>query len=118
MNTQAKKTSNKAKALIAGILLTASISNVHAQMQDYATDPNLTPAVRTFLKAIHGGPGIETLSKEDARKVLEGAQSSVQFDYSLVTESAKTITEDGTTVKIFVMRPKAAKGVLPAFIFV
>jgi len=118
MKTQIKKTGNKAIALIAGIILTAAASNVNAQVQDYATDPHLSPAVRTFLKAIHGGPGIETLSKEDARKVLEGAQASVQYDYSQVTESEKTITEDGVTVKVFIMRPKGVKGTLPAFIFV
>ena len=107
---------NKAIALIAGVILAAT--NVNAQVQDYATDPHLTPAVRTFLKAIHGGPGIETLSTVDARAVLEGAQASVKFDYSQVTESEKVINEDGQTVKLNIMRPKGVKGVLPVFIFV
>jgi acetyl esterase len=74
--------------------------------------------VRSFLKAIHGGPGIETLSTTDARKVLEGAQASVKFDYSQVTESAKTITEDGLSVKLNIMRPKGVQGQLPVFIFI
>ena len=119
MKDQATKSGNKAINVVAGIMLTAaSVSSVSAQMKDYATDPHLTPAVRTFLKAIHGGPGIETLSKEDARKVLEGAQASVQYDYSQVTDSEKMITADGQTVKLNIMRPKGVKGVLPVFIFV
>jgi len=119
MKDQATKSANKAINVVAGIMLaTASVSSVNAQVKDYATDPHLTPAVRTFLKAIHGGPGIETLSKEDARKVLEGAQASVQYDYSKVTDSEKMITADGQTVKLNIMRPKGVKGVLPVFIFV
>ena len=119
MKDQATKSGNKAINVVAGIMLTAaSLSNVSGQVKDYATDPHLTPAVRTFLKAIHGGPGIETLSKEDARKVLEGAQASVQYDYSQVTDSEKMITADGQTVKLNIMRPKGVKGVLPVFIFV
>jgi len=110
---------NKAIALIAGVILAATnVYNVNAQVQDYSTDPHLTPAVRTFLKAIHGGPGIETLSTVNARAVLEGAQASVKFDYSQVTESEKVIAEDGQTVKLNIMRPKGVKGVLPVFIFV
>jgi len=119
MKDQATRSGNKAINVVAGIMLTAaSVSNVSAQIKDYATDPHLTPAVRTFLKAIHGGPGIETLSKEDARKVLEGAQASVQYDYSQVTDSEKMITADGQTVKLNIMRPKGVNGVLPVFIFV
>ena len=119
MKDQATRPGNKAINVVTGILLTAaSVSNVNGQIKDYATDPHLTPAVRTFLKAIHDGPGIETLSKEDARKVLEGAQASVQYDYSQVTDSEKTINADGLTVKLDIMRPKGVKGVLPVFIFV
>ncbi|WP_316762319.1 alpha/beta hydrolase [Pedobacter aquatilis] len=118
MKTQNKVSGNKVITFVAGILLTGGISSATAQVQDYATDPNLTPAVKTFLKAIHGGPGIETLSTGDARKVLEGAQASVKFDYSQVSESEKTITQDGITAKIFIMRPKGIKGTLPAFMFI
>lgn len=118
MKTQNQVPGNKVAALVAGILLTTGISTVSAQVQDYATDPHLTPAVKTFLKAIHGGPGIETLSTKDARKVLEDAQASVKFDYSQVSESERTITQDGITVKIFIMRPKGIKETLPAFMFI
>ncbi|WP_221393781.1 alpha/beta hydrolase [Dyadobacter sp. NIV53] len=117
MKTQ--KSGSKAIAIVAGILLaTAVVSEVNAQVKDYATDTHLSPDVRGFLKAIHDGPGIETLSKENARKVLEGAQANVTYDYSQITESEKTITAEGETVKLNIMRPKNVKGVLPVFIFV
>ncbi|MCX2486262.1 alpha/beta hydrolase [Pedobacter sp. MR2016-24] len=119
MKTQSRIISGTAKALVAGLFLaTAGVSTVNAQVADYATDPHLTPEVRTFLKAIHGGPGIETLSTANARKVLEDAQASVKFDYSAVSESEKTITLDEETVKLDIMRPKGVKGVLPVFIFI
>lgn len=119
METLNKKSGRKVIALVAGVMLaTAGVSEVNAQVKDYATDTHLSPEVRSFLKAIHDGPGIETLSKTDARKVLEGAQASVQFDYSQITESEKTITAEGETVKLNIMRPKGVKGVLPVFIFI
>ena len=118
MKNQNKKSVSKAIALFVGILFaTAGASEVNAQVKDYATDPHLSPAVRTFLKAIHGAPGIETLSATAARKVLEDAQSSVTFDYSQITESEKTITADGQTVSLNIMRPKGVKGILPVFVF-
>lgn len=108
----------KTKALVASVLLAFfALGSANAQV-DYATDAHLTPEVRTFLKAIHGGPGIETLSTTDARKVLEGAQASVSYDYSKVTESQKTIISNGLTISLDIMRPKGIKGNLPVFIFV
>jgi len=118
MKTQTKKAS-KATSIAAGVILTvAGTTSANAQVKDYATDPHLAPQVRTFLKAIHGGPGLETLSAADSRKVLEGVQASVKYDYSKITETEKTIKTDGLTVKLNIMRPKNASGILPVFIFV
>lgn len=89
------------------------------QVQNYATDDHLSPQVREFLKGLNsGGPTVESLPPLEARKVLEGAQASVTFDYSAVTESEKTITVDGFDIVLNIMRPKDAKGVLPVFIFI
>lgn len=89
------------------------------QVQNYATDDHLSPQVREFLKGLNsGGPTVESLPPLEARKVLEGAQASVTFDYSAVTESEKTITADGFDIVLNIMRPKDAQGVLPVFIFI
>lgn len=86
---------------------------------DYATDPAIEVQTKEFLKALNGNGGkpMETMQPAEARKVLEGAQTSVKVDVSGVEVSEKTISEDGLTVKLFIMRPSGAKGPLPAFMF-
>jgi acetyl esterase/lipase len=87
---------------------------------DYSTDPHLNPEVRTFLKGLNtgGGAPIETLSKEDARKVLADAQASVKVDLSGIEISEKTIISDGYKVRLHIVRPKGVEEKLPVFIFI
>lgn len=86
---------------------------------NYASDPAIETATKAFLTALNtsGGKPMETMQPAEARKVLEGAQTSVQVDISGVDIAEKTITEDGLTVKLFIMRPSGVKGDLPAFMF-
>ena len=95
-------------------------TNVNAQVKDYATDPNLDHGTKEFLKALNtsGGPALETLSKEDARKVLIGAQASVKVDLSGIEESEKTINTDGYEIKLNIVRPEGVKEELPVFMFI
>lgn len=87
--------------------------------QDYATDPHLLKAVKEFLKPLNaGGPPVESLPKDQARKVLVDAQNAFKVDLSSIEESEKTITSDGYTVKLNIVRPEGAKGKLPVFIFI
>ncbi|MBC7846940.1 MAG: alpha/beta hydrolase [Flavobacterium sp.] len=87
---------------------------------DYATDPNLDKDVRVFLKALNSGdgPSLEQLSPIDAKNVLVGAQASVDVDLSGIDISEKTITSDGLTVKLFIVRPKGLTTKGPAFMFI
>lgn len=84
-----------------------------------ANDPNILAAIRIFLKGLNesGGAPIETLSPEAARQVLTGAQESVTVDVSGIEESEKTITEDGHSVKLHIVKPKGAAPGLPVFMF-
>jgi acetyl esterase len=86
---------------------------------DYATDPAIEVQTKAFLKALNssGGKPMETMMPADARKVLEGAQTSVKVDLSGVDISEKTITEDGLTVKLFIVRTSGVKENLPVFMF-
>jgi len=85
---------------------------------DYLDDPRLSPAVKFFLKPLNsGGPGLETLPKDDARQVLVGAQEAFPVDYSGITESEMTITHDGYTVTLNIVKPKGKDGILPVFMF-
>jgi acetyl esterase/lipase len=63
------------------------------------------------------GKPLEELSPKDARAVLTGAQESVKFDYSDITITEKTITADGEPIKLHIVKPANATGVLPVFMF-
>ena len=82
-------------------------------------DPNISKDTRAFLKVLNSGDGppLEKLSLKDARQVLVNAQKSVSYDYSDIEELERTITQDGLTITIHVVKPKGAKDNLPAFMF-
>jgi acetyl esterase len=87
---------------------------------EVATDPRLSRGVKAFLQVLNssGGPPLETLPPLEAREVLVNAQASVPVDLSDIEESEKTITAEGYTVKLNIVRPEGARGKLPVFIFI
>nr|WP_294865327.1 alpha/beta hydrolase [uncultured Pseudogulbenkiania sp.] len=91
-------------ALVTGAALAAGSAGVERHTQ-------------AFLEALAkgGGQPLETLSPSDARNVLIGAQKGAKLQPADVSE--KTITVDGKPLKLTVVRPAGAKGVLPAFMF-
>lgn len=84
-----------------------------------AQDTNISRETREFLEALNSGGGqpLETLAPEDARLVLVEAQNSVTYDYSDIEVSERTITQDGQTVDLHIVKPKGAKDGLPVFMF-
>lgn len=110
--------------LLSGIALATSLiilnNSTMAQTIKAENDPQIFTEVRSFLKALNSGGGkpIEQLSPADARQVLVGAQKSVEVDYSGITESEKTITQNGETVTIHIVKPKDVKPNSAVFIFV
>jgi acetyl esterase len=91
-----------------------------AKPVNFANDPHIDSHVREFLKKLNGagGPPLESLSPLEARKVLVDAQASVKVDLSGIEVSEKTITSDGYTVKLSIVRPEGMKETLPVFIFI
>jgi acetyl esterase/lipase len=87
---------------------------------EVAADPRLSRGVKTFLKVLNssGGPPLETLPPLEAREVLVSAQASAPVDLSGIEESEKTITADGYTLKLNVVRPEGVKDKLPVFMFI
>jgi len=86
---------------------------------DWFLDPHLDSGTKKFLKVLNaGGPPVESLPPLEARKVLEGAQSGVAVDLSGVEVSEKTITHNGYTVRLYIVRPEGVKEKLPVFIFI
>jgi acetyl esterase/lipase len=87
---------------------------------EIADDSRLSRGVKAFLNVLNssGGPPLETLPPLDAREVLVSAQASVTVDLSGIEESEKTITADGYTIALNIVRPKGIKGKLPVFMFI
>jgi acetyl esterase len=87
---------------------------------EIAKDPRLSSEVKAFLKALNSGDGppLEALPPLEAREVLVNAQASVNVDLSGIDESEKTISADGYTIKLNIVRPEGVKGTLPVFIFI
>jgi acetyl esterase/lipase len=99
----------------------SSPANVQSEKPlEVEVDHRLSRGVKAFLKVLNsgGGPPLEALPPLDAREVLVSAQASVQVDLSGIEESEKTITADGFTIKMNIVRPEGVKGKLPVFIFV
>ncbi len=92
-----------------------------AQQRPYKgeNDPRIFTEVRTFLQALNSGDGkpMELLSPEEARKVLVGAQKSVEVDYSGIEETERLISQNGYEVNIHIIKPKGSQPGAPVFIF-
>jgi len=115
------KLANRSKAIKFVMALLAIVliaGNVQAQSKA-ENDPNIDPKIRGFLKVLNnsGGKAVEELSPADARLVLVNAQKSVDVDYSGIEETERTITQDGQSIKIHIVKPKGAKNDIPVFIY-
>lgn len=87
---------------------------------DFAVDPRLSKGTKAFLKVLNssGGPPLESLPPIQAREGLVQAQASVEVDLSGIKESEKTITPDGYTIKLNIVRPEGVTSKLPVFVFI
>ncbi|MCD7973109.1 MAG: alpha/beta hydrolase [Candidatus Azobacteroides sp.] len=89
------------------------------QAPDYLSDPNLSVGTKEYLKVLNASSTpVESLGVEGARNVLITAQESVPVDVTGIDESEKTITSDGYTIKLNIVRPAGKKGKLAAFLFI
>ena len=97
--------------------LAAAVATLAASVALAAGSPGVERNTQAFLEALAkgGGQPLETLSPADARAVLVGAQAGAKLPPADVSE--KTISIDGKPLKLTIVRPAGAKGVLPAFMF-
>jgi len=98
-------------------VLAASIAVLAVGTAQAAGSPGVERNTQAFLEALAkgGGKPIEALSPTEARAVLVGAQAGAKLPPADVSE--KTISVDGKPLKLTIVRPAGAKGVLPAFMF-
>ena len=99
--------------------MVAQVNPPAVKVLEVADDPRLSKEVKAFLALLNsGGVPLETLPPLEARQVLADAQASVEVDLSGIDEFEKTITADGYTITLNIVRPEGVKGTLPVFIFI
>lgn len=93
-----------AKFFLGGIVMTQAVA---AQTPSAATDPRIDPQVRTFLAELNkdSSPFWE-LPQPKPQEILTGLQNKTSVDLSGVTTVEETITQDGRTVKLYIMTPQ------------
>lgn len=99
--------------------MVAQVNSQAAKILDVADDPRLSREVKAFLKELNA-PGIafEKLDPLEARQILVDGQAAVNVDLSGIEESEKTITADGYSITLNIVRPEGAQGILPVFMFI
>ncbi|CAM3679248.1 alpha/beta hydrolase [Paracidovorax anthurii] len=99
-----------AKSLLAVTALAIAAGTAHAQPERHT---------QSFLNALAAGGGkpLEQLTPQEARAVLEGAQSGVKLVLPPAEVSEKRIPVEGGEVLLKIVRPAGAKGQVPAFMF-
>lgn len=99
--------------------MVAQVNSPAGNVLEVADDPRLSREVKAFLKLLNSvDVALEKLSPIEARQVLVDAQASVNVDLSGIEESEKTITADGYTITLNIVRPEGVKGILPVFMFI
>jgi len=98
----------KTAALMVGTSLMTSLA---VAAPNPASDTRIDPQVRAFLAEINknSAPFWE-LPQPKPQEILTSLQSQTNVDMSGVTTTEKTITQDGRTVKLYIMKPTQVNG--------
>src|ERR1700744_4063716 len=107
--------------VLATILLGATFMTqaTQAATPDPATDPRIDPQVRAFLREINkdSSPFWE-LPQPKPQEILTDLQNKTSVDMSGVSTTEQTITQDGQTVKIYIMKPVRTTGKPGVLLFI
>ncbi len=86
---------------------------------DAATDTRIDPQVRAFLDQINKDPSpFWELPQPKPQEILTGLQNMTPVDMSGVTTTEQTITQDGQSVKIYIMKPEHITGKPGVLLFI
>jgi acetyl esterase/lipase len=99
---------SKLAALVIGASLMTQLA---AAAPEVSMDPRLDPQVRAFLIRINknSSPFWE-LPQPKPQEILTELQSETPVDMSGVTITERTITENGQSVKLYIMKPQHVRG--------
>jgi acetyl esterase len=110
----------KILALIIGVIfMTQLATNFAEAAPDPTTDQRIDPQVRSFLAKINkdSSPFWE-LPQPKPQEILTELQSQTKVDMSGVTTTEQTITQDGRTVKLYIMKPEDMSGKPGVLLFI
>jgi acetyl esterase len=101
------------------VLTIASISFAGAQIPDAATDLRIDPQIRAFLAVLNknSSPFWE-LPQPQPQDILTALQNQTPVDMSGVTIGEKTVTQDGTKLKLYIMTPQHITGKPGVLLFI
>ncbi len=78
---------------------------------DPANDPHIDPAIQSFLADINKDASpFWQLPQPQPQHILSGLQAKTAVDMSGVTTTERTITQDGHSVKLYIMKPNQIAG--------
>jgi acetyl esterase len=99
-----------AVSLLGGIFMTQTLA-AQEQARDAATDPRIDPQIRAFLAELNkdSSPFWE-LPQPKPQEILTALQNQTPVDMSGVTTVERAITQDGRTVKLYIMSPQHVAG--------
>jgi len=105
---------------ISFLIGTLSLANqaAHAAI-DVSADAHLEPNVRSFLSDLNKSPSpFWELPQPKPQDILTGLQNQTPVDMSGVKIAERTITQDGRTVKLFVVTPEKLEGKPGVLLFI
>src|SRR6516164_8384055 len=94
------------------------IPAVHAA-PDAATDPRIDPQVRSFLDKINKDPSpFWELPQPKPQQILTDLQNQTTVDMSGVTTTEQTISQNGRSVKLYIMKPTQVSSTPGVLLFI
>jgi acetyl esterase/lipase len=98
---------------------TIIMSQTAAAAGEVANDLHLDPQVRSFLSALNkdSSPFWE-LPGPEVRAVLTGLQAQTPVNLSGVTISERAISQNGHSVKLYIVKPEKVTGTLPVLLYI
>lgn len=89
------------------------------QVQNAATDLRIDPQVRLFLAELNkDSSAFWELPQPKPQEILTALQNKTRVDMSGVTTTEKTITQDGHSVKLYIMKPQQVKSKPGVLLFI
>jgi len=104
-------------ALITGTILMTTTA--FAAPTAPSTDPRIDPRIRAFLNEVNKDPApFWELPQPKPQDVIVNLQNQTQVDQSGVTTVERTITQNGQTVKLYIMTPEHPTGKPGVLLFI